>query len=79
MAPFLANIFMGFCKSKFLNKNNLKIPKFYLRYVDNIPAAFDREEVSLIPLNVLNKRLPNIKFTIEKQINLSIAFFDVSI
>ena len=79
MAPVLANIFMCFCKSKFLNENNLKKAKFYLRYVDNISAAFDREEVSLNPLNVLNKRPPNIKFTIEKQINLSIAFFDVSI
>ena len=35
-APALANIFMGFYESKWLNEYNLNKPKFYLRYVDNI-------------------------------------------
>ena len=39
-------------------------------YVDDILAAFD---------NSLNNRQPNIKFTIEKQINHSIAFLNVFI
>ena len=51
-------------------------PKFYLRYVNDILAAFDNEQDSL---NFLNNRHPNIKFTIEKQINHSIAFLDVFI
>ena len=42
-------------------------------------AAFDKEKDSLNFLNFLNKRHPNIKFTIEKQINHSIAFLDVFI
>ena len=79
MAPVLANVFMGFYKSKWLNEYNLNKPKFYLRYVDDILAAFDNEQDSLNFLNFLNNRHPNIKFTIEKQINHSIAFLDVFI
>ena len=65
LAPVLANIFMDFHKSKWLNEYNLNKPKFYLRYVDDILATFDDEQDSL---NFLNNRHPNIKFTIEKQI-----------
>ena len=79
LAPVLANIFMGFYKSKWLNEYNLNKPKFYLRYVDDILAAFDKEQDSLNFLKFLSKRHPNIKFTIEKQINHSIAFLDVFI
>ena len=79
LATVLANIFMGFYESKWLNDCNLNKPKFYLRYVDDILAAFDKEQDSLFFLNFLNKRHPNIKFMIEKQINYSIAFLDVFI
>ena len=48
LAPVLANIFMGFYESKWLNECNLNKPKFYLRYVDDILAVFDKEEYSLI-------------------------------
>ena len=74
LAPVLANIFMDFHESNCLNENNLNKPKFYLRYVDEILAAFDNEQNSLNFLNFLNNRHPNIKFTIEKQNNHSIAF-----
>ena len=76
LAPVLANIFVGFHESTWLNEYNLNKPKFYLRYVDDILAAFDNEHDSL---NFLNNRHPNIKFTIEKQNNHSIAFLDVFI
>ena len=79
LASVLANTFMGFNESKWLNGHNLNKPKFYLRYVDDILAAFDKEQDSLNFLNFLNKRHPNIKFTVEKQINHSIAFLDVFI
>ena len=79
LAPVLANICMGFYESKWLNEYNLNKPKFYLRYVGDILAVFDKEQDSLNFFNFLNKRHPNIKFTIEKQINHSIAFLDVFI
>ena len=72
LAPVLANIFMGFHQSKSLNEYNLNKPKFYLRYVDDILAAFDNKQDSLNFLNLLNNGHPSIKFTIEKQINHSI-------
>ena len=43
LAPALANIFMGFHESKWLNEYTLNKPKFCLRYVDVILAAFDNE------------------------------------
>ena len=42
LAPVLANIFMGFYKSKWLNEHSLNKPKLYLRYVDDILAAFEK-------------------------------------
>ena len=44
LAPVLANIFIGFHESKWLNEYNLDKPKFSLRYVDDILAAFDNEQ-----------------------------------
>ena len=49
---------------------NLNKLKFLLRCVDDILAASNKEQDSL---NFLNNRHPNIKFTIEKQINHSVA------
>ena len=77
LAPVLANIFIGFYEYKWLHEYNLNKPKFYLKYVDDILAAFDKEQDSIKFLNFLNERHPNIKFTIEKQINHSIAFLSV--
>ena len=79
LSPVLANNFMGFYESKWLNEYTLNKPEFYLRYVDDILAAFDKKQDLLNFLDFLNKRHPNVKFTIEKQINHSIAFLDVFI
>ena len=79
LAPVLASIFIAFQESKWLNEYNLNKPKFYLRYVDDIQAAFDNEQDSLNFSNFLNNKHPNIKFTIGKKINHSIAFLDAFI
>ena len=70
---------MGFRESKWLNEYNLSKPKFYLRYVDDILAAFDNKQDRLNFLVFLDNKHPNIKFTIEKQINYSVAFLDIFI
>ena len=70
---------MCFYQSKWLNEYNFNKPNFYLRYVDDILAVFGNEQDSLNFLDFLNKRHPNIKLTIEKQTNHSIAFLDVII
>ena len=61
LAPILANIFMGFYKSKLVHKYNLNKLKFYFRYVDDVLAAFGNEQDSLNFLNFLNNRHPNLK------------------
>ena len=47
LVPVLANIFVGFHKSKGLNECNLSKPKFYLRYTGDILAAFENKQDSL--------------------------------
>ena len=46
LASVHANILMGFYESKWLNEYDLNKLKFYLRYVDDILAAFDKEQDS---------------------------------
>ena len=71
LAPVLANIFMSFYESKWLNEYNLNIPRFYLRYIDGIVDAFDNEQDSL---NFLNNRHPNIEFTIKNKLTIPSLF-----
>ena len=47
LAPVFANILMDFYESKWHNEYNLNRPKFYIRYVDDLLAAFDSEQDSL--------------------------------
>ena len=54
---------MDFYESKWLSEYKLNKPNFCLRYVDDILAVFDNEQVSLNVLNFLNDRHPKIKFT----------------
>ena len=44
----------------------IETPVDDLRNVDDITAAFEKEQDSLNCLNVLNNKHPNVKFTIEK-------------
>ena len=52
LAPVLANIFMGFYEFKWLNEYNFGKPKFYLRYLDDILAAFNNDQDSLNFFNI---------------------------
>ena len=47
LAPALANTFLSFHESKRLNEYNLNKPKFYLRFANDILAAFDYKQDSL--------------------------------
>ena len=40
LAPVLANVFMGFYKTKWLNEYNLNKPKIYPSKADDILSAF---------------------------------------
>ena len=79
LVPVLANIFIGFYESTWLNEYNFNNLKFLLSCVDDILAVFNNEQDSL---NFLNNRHSIIKFAIEKQINHFISFlysFQVSL
>ena len=43
LAFVIANICLGFYKSKWLNEYNLNKPKFYLRYLNNILGDFGKD------------------------------------
>ena len=68
LAPVLANILMGIYESKWLNEYNLNKHKLYLRYVDDILAAFEKEQDSLSFSSFLNNKHPYIKFTIKNKL-----------
>ena len=51
---------MALDESKWLNEYNLSKPKFYLRYIDDILAAFDKDQDSLNFKKFLDNRHPNI-------------------
>ena len=46
LAPVLPNILISFHKFKWLNECDFNKLKFYLRYVDDIPVAFNNEQDS---------------------------------
>ena len=46
LAPVLANIFMDFYESKWLNEYNFHKRKFYLKCVDDILGALDKGQDS---------------------------------
>ena len=47
LTPVFAKIFVGFYKSKWLNEYNLNKPKYYLRYVNDIQAVFEKDQDAL--------------------------------
>ena len=62
-APVLANIFMGFHESKWLNKHTLNKPKFHLRYVDDI---LDKSDVHYFKLPYIRNLSHHIKNKLSK-------------
>ena len=80
LAPVLANLFMGFHEDNWLN--NYRNPDsilFYRRYVDDIFCVFKNETEAMEFFTYLNDQHPNIKFTLEKEIDNCLSFLDVKI
>ena len=63
LALVLANIFMGFHNGKWLNEYNFNKPKFYLRYVDDILATFDKGQDSFLDVFIsgINNQISHFK------------------
>ena len=62
-APVLANIFMGFYESKWLEEYILNKPKFSLRYVDDI---LDKSDVHYFKLSYIRNLSHHIKNKLSK-------------
>ena len=75
LVPALANVFMRFYESKWVNEYNPKICWWH----SGCLWQGMKNEYLLNFLSNLNKKLPNIKFVIEKQVNDPIAFLDAFI
>ena len=77
LGPALANLFMGYHESKWLNSEESSTVLFYKRYVTDTFCLFRCETDAEHFLNFLNQQHPNIKFTIEKEKNNQLLFLDI--
>ncbi|XP_057308273.1 uncharacterized protein LOC130646150 [Hydractinia symbiolongicarpus] len=79
LAPILANLFMGVKEKEWIKNYSGCGPTYYRRYVDDIFALFNDESEALAFFEYLNQRHPNIKFTLEKQVDGKLPFLDILI
>ena len=79
LAPVLANLFLGHHEQIWLKNYQGPSHLFYRRYVDDVFCVFDNENDAKLFCDFINSQHPNIKFTIEKEINKFLAFLDVCI
>ena len=79
LGPSLANFFLGYLEEQKFFSNSSISPKFYVRYVDDIFAVFDKNVCFKPFLDHINCQHPNIKFTVEESIGNVLPFLDTNI
>ena len=79
LAPVLANLFMGHYEKDWLSNYDGVSPSYYTRYVDDIFSVFNSHDEAKRFFSYLNSRHPNVKFTMETEVNKVIPFLDVLI
>ena len=79
LALVLANLFMGHHEKLWLENFHGSTILFYRRYVDDTFCLFNSDRDATIFFDYINSRHPNIKFTMEKQVNHKLPFLDVLI
>ena len=77
LGPALANIFVGYYES--LLFKSVKKPPMYYRYVDDTFAIFDSENDCDKFLHQLNSLRSFWRFTLKKEVNQCLPFFDVQV
>ena len=73
LAAILANHFMGHQKKEWLSNCNGFFPSCHTQYVENIFSVFNLKDEAK-RFFYLNPRHPNIKFTMEKEVNKVFPF-----
>ena len=79
LAPALANLFMSHYEREWLSNYDGVSPSCYTRYVDDIFSVFNSHDKAKRFFSYLNSRHPNVKFTMETEVNEVIPFLDVII
>ena len=79
LAPVLPNLFMGHYEKEWLSNYDGVSSCYYTRSVDNIFSVFNLHDEAKQFFSYLNSRHPNIKFTVETEVNRVIPFLDVII
>ena len=79
LAPVLANLFLGHRERIWLENYKASSILFYRRYVDDTFCLFETEHDATLFFDYINDRHPNIRFTMEKEIDKKIPFLDVLI
>ena len=69
LAPVLANLFMGHYEKECLSNYDGVLPSYYTRYVDDIYSVFNSHDEAKRSFSYLNSRQPNVKFTMETEVN----------
>ena len=79
LGPVLANLFMDYYETMWLNTFRELEIVLYRQYVGDIICSFNCESDAEKCFEFLNAQHPNIKFTFEKQFNKQISFLGVLI
>ena len=79
IAPVLADLILGHYENVWLNEHKCPSVQFYRRYVDDTFCLFNNEHEALLCFEFLNSKHDNIKFTMEKETDNTLAFLDVFI
>jgi len=79
LAPVLANLFMGHHAKAWLENFDASEILFYRQYVDDTFRLFHYDSDALLFFHYINSRHPNIRFTMEKEVDHRIPFLDVLI
>ena len=75
----LTIIFIGHHEKLWLENFHGSTILFYRRYVDDTFCLFNSDRDATIFFDYINFRHPNIKFTMEKQVNHKLPFLDILI
>ena len=78
LAPVLANLFMGHHERIWLENYKACSILFYRRYVDDSFCLFDTEHDAILFFDYIDDRHPNIRFTMEKEMDKKNPLFGCS-
>ena len=77
LAPVLANLFVGHNEKDWIENCKGSKILFCRRYVDDTFCVFEREQDAVSFYNYINSQHPNIRFTMEREVDNKLTFLDV--